>query len=933
MPVQALEYSIQLQFMRVSASVIVFFLFLVNGYGQVILSGTVKDEATNKILTGATVMIKNSVIGSVTGYKGEFVINYEGVLPVALQISFLGFETQDFIVESDPDKIKIVLVPDDYELDAVEVKGSRISDKQKENPLTVESMDIIAIKETPSADFYEGLGHLKGVDLTSASIGFKVVNTRGFNSTSPVRSLQIIDNVDNQAPGLNFSLGNFLGSSELDLQRVELVVGASSAFYGPNAFNGVISMTTKDPFIHKGLTVMAKGGERALGEFSLRYADVIKNKNGRDKFGFKFNAYFMRANDWEAMNLDSSTSSYNGPANPGGYDAVNRYADENRTEAVNNATSKNLQVQFPGLGRFYRTGYLETDLADYDTRNFKANLGLFYKIRKDINLIYSFNFGSGTTVYQGDNRFSLKGIRFYQNRLEINKPNRFFIRAYATHEDAGKSYDIVRTAYLLQERGGSDFDWSVDYSNYWQIHMRPKVKALPEFPPDPQPPDFLYDFDMANAALAQNIDLVTAWHQETRDYADKSRLVPGTKAFEDAFNQIISKRSGQGGTGFYDKSALYHIHGEYKMDFDFADITVGSNYRTYRPKSDGTIFSDTNGVTITNFEYGIYTGLEKAFLKAENLKFTFSIRYDKNQNFNGVFSPAFSLVYVAKENHVFRASLSSALRNPTLSDQFLYFNVGPAYLVGNITGFNHLATIESLSDYLNSPNLDTSLVTYFNVDPIQPELLKTIEFGYRGLLFNSLYLDASYYHSWYRDFIGYEVGADVTFENNRIDYLRIYRVASNATDKVTTQGFTIGLNYYFQKYFVFSANYSWNKLDKKGSDDPIIPAYNTPEHKYNVNFSGRDINTRIGSVLIKNWGFGINLKYVEGFTFEGSPQFTGPIPSYYMVDAQINKRVPKWKTTFKLGASNLLNHKVHTVYGGPLIGRLAYFSVLVELVK
>src|SRR5690606_15317953 len=118
---------------------------------------------------------------------------------------------------------------------------------QKESPLTVETMGIIAIKETPAANFYEGLGNLKGVDVTASSLSFKVINTRGFNSTSPVRSLQIIDGVDNQSPGLNFSLGNFLGASELDVQKVDLIVGASSAYYGPNAFNGVIAMQTKSP--------------------------------------------------------------------------------------------------------------------------------------------------------------------------------------------------------------------------------------------------------------------------------------------------------------------------------------------------------------------------------------------------------------------------------------------------------------------------------------------------------------------------------------------------------------------------------------------------------------------------------------------------------------------------------------------------------------
>src|SRR3954471_12671236 len=114
--------------------------------------------------------------------------------------------------------------------------------------------------------------------MTTASLGFTVINTRGFNSTSPVRSLQIIDGVDNQSPGLNFSLGNFLGSSELDVLKVDMIAGASSAYYGPNAFNGVISMVTRSPFIRPGLEVSLKVGERNLKETAVRWAQAFKNK-------------------------------------------------------------------------------------------------------------------------------------------------------------------------------------------------------------------------------------------------------------------------------------------------------------------------------------------------------------------------------------------------------------------------------------------------------------------------------------------------------------------------------------------------------------------------------------------------------------------------------------------------------------------------------
>ena len=146
---------------------------------------------------------------------------------------------------------------------------------------------------------------------------------------------------------------------------------------------------------------------------------------------------------------------------------------------------------------------------------------------------------------------------------------------------------------------------------------------------------------------------------------------------------------------------------------------------------------------------------------------------------------------------------------------------------------------------------------------------------------------------------------------------------------------------------MLSRNYSWNKLNKKGERDPIIPAFNTPEHKFNLGMNGREL--KIPFTNLKRLGFGVNYKWVDGFIFEGSPQFTGMVPSYDMVDGQINYSFPKANCTIKLGGSNLfgfqplfkkgVENRIQTmfdnrnfqVYGGPYIGRLAYISVLFEL--
>lgn len=945
------------------------------------LKGTLLDENKEPMI-GAAVTIKGTSLGGVTDLDGNFNINVgDKQPPFTIVASYVGYDPKELEVTSLTEKITLQLGTSATVMKELTVTERRLSEKQRESALTVESMDIIAIKETPAANFYDGLGSLKGVDLTAASIGFKIINTRGFNSTSPVRSLQLIDGVDNQAPGLNFSLGNFLGASELDILKVDMIQGASSAFYGPNAFNGVISMTTKDPFIKPGLSAMFKIGERNMLEGAIRWSQVFKNREGVDKFAYKLNFFYMQAYDWEADSDLPTPQSKVGKYNPGGYDAVNRYGDENLAGSgtSNDATSLTGQKQAPGLGIWHRDGYWEKDLVDYNSQNLKAGLTMSYRLKPDVELIAASSFGTGTTVYQGDNRYSLKGILFFQNRLEIRKKDKWFLRAYATHEDAGDSYDAVFTALLLQQNAKSDVEWGRSYYNFWTTdhflvegdNIRANVRNLPGFPPVATP----FDSASANSVLALYYDSLILWHQQAHDYANSpdpvygggAYLEPGTAAFDSAFSSITSKTAfSQGGTRFYDKSALYHIHGEYKFTPKFMDIIVGGNARLYTPDSDGTIFSDTlfvsridsseafvfNDTTqtfdstmqymrydtifdrnvITNFEFGFYTGLEKKLLK-DKIKLNLTARVDKNQNYDYLVSPAFSTVYSPNKNHTIRLSFSSAIRNPTLADQYLHYNVGRAILLGNVSGYDSLVTVESLYDYLEI--LDPDTLEYFNIPRIQPEKVKTVEIGYRATFFNRLFIDANYYYSWYTDFIGYKLGAEIEFFPDFPDFIKdaqVYRVAANADDQVTTQGFAIGGNLFFAKKYSLNGNYSWNKLDKRGSDDPIIPAFNTPEHKYNIGISGRDVRIKFGNLFsVGEIGFNINYKWVQGFEYEGSPQFTGPVPTYDMLDAQVNKKVSAWKTTFKLGASNLLNNKRYHVFGGPRVGRLAYFSILVDL--
>jgi len=914
------------------AFLLLFVLFTISLSAQNSISGIVYDDFSNKPLENAKIKIEGTNIGAISDIDGKFTIaNINLTFPLNLTCTALGYNQTEQTVKSQNDNVIVRMKPEkEKNLGVVNIR-SFASEKEKVSALSVETMSLAEIKATPALDFYEGLSHMKGVDLTSASIGFKVINTRGFNSTSPVRTLQIIDGVDNASPGLSFSLGNFLGASELDLMQVDIISGASSAFYGPNAFNGVISMNTKSPFKFQGFSASVKAGERFLNEYAVRYAKAYKSKKGQDIFAYKLNVAYMRANDWEANNSNSVEGLDTDRNNPGGYDAVNRYGDENLSPNINNALDLSAVWQTPGLRRWHRTGYWEKDVVDYKTENLKANAALHFMLNPKVELIVASNFGTGTTVYQGDNRFSLKDILFFQNRIEIQKKDDFFVRVYATNEDAGNSYDAVLTAFLLQDAAASDANWQNRYRQYWSGQITSRVRALDpsvQWTPVVGSPA---DYDAINAVIDANQDSMFVWHQEAREFADgefsnlemQDYFAPGSQRFDSLLADITTKTSFlEGGSRIVDKSALYHIHAEKIFNTDFAKFTIGGNGRIYNPRSGGSLFSDTNGVRIINKEFGLYAGMEKKFADDKWIARA-SIRVDKNENFDFLPSPAASLIWQPNKQHTIKGTITSAIRNPTLLNQYMYYNVGRAKLLGNISGYDSLVTVESIRDCYSTlvPNIDT--LNYFNLDPIRPESVKSFEISYKGMFFNKLFVDVGYYFNSYTNFIGFVNGVDVfVTPNNTLIIQDVYRIATNSKERITTQGITIGLNYYTGDHLALNGNYSWNKLNKQ-SEDPIIPAYNTPENKFNLGFQGKDLAIK----KIKGLGFNINYKWIQGFLSEGSPQFTGNIPSYGLLDAQVNKLIEKAKLTVKLGASNLLNNEVLQVYGGPYVGRMVYLSL------
>src|SRR5689334_6406344 len=291
--------------LRFSAVLIAAIFFSITSFAQsTTITGTIKNALTKEGVAAVSVMVKDGSEGTFTNADGEFKISVKK-LPVVLVISSIGYEQQEITV-SDADKsVEINFTPNSLPGQEVVVSATRSATRSLDAPVTIERLSSVTLRNVPAPSYYEAIANLKGVDMHTASLTFRTVTTRGFISSGNTRMNQLIDGMDNQAPGLNFSVGSVIGPTELDVDNVELLAGASSALYGSGGINGTLLITSKNPFKYQGLSYNIKQGVMHIDgkqtkaspyyDWSMRYAKAFK-----DKFAFKISASLVAANDWQA---------------------------------------------------------------------------------------------------------------------------------------------------------------------------------------------------------------------------------------------------------------------------------------------------------------------------------------------------------------------------------------------------------------------------------------------------------------------------------------------------------------------------------------------------------------------------------------------------------------------------------------------------------
>src|SRR5262245_47312870 len=113
------------------------------------ISGEIRDQKTGELVTGAIVQVKTTLVATTTDANGKLVLKAPLKFPFTIEVSLVGYERQEFVVNDEHATINLQLAPQVLLVNEVVVSASRTEESILKSPVAIDKLDIIAIRETP----------------------------------------------------------------------------------------------------------------------------------------------------------------------------------------------------------------------------------------------------------------------------------------------------------------------------------------------------------------------------------------------------------------------------------------------------------------------------------------------------------------------------------------------------------------------------------------------------------------------------------------------------------------------------------------------------------------------------------------------------------------------------------------------------------------
>ena len=916
-------------------------------------------------MPGANISIKNRNMGAMSNLDGTFTIENLAPGSYELNISYIGHKpiSRFYVITSDSDqedksilgKIGVDenfededviygdyhsnqifnIEPDAVALRQVDVTAhelqKKISDilkqtvfgpsKIRESYLTTSSsMDAVSIKDikmSPALNFYEGLDELKEIEAKQQSTVYTTLNVRGQGTTTSRSYSQLVDGMQSFQVSLGNTFGNITGISEIDVANVELIHGAASVMYGPYSTDGLVLMSTKNPWFYNGLSYQIKTGfnyksdvqSTPFSHTALRYAKAY------DKFAFKLVFSDKRATEWIEPDDDSTFIKLTIDQDPSIFDLSRRHGDDTPVNQI-------AIGEYSGnLGPIVRTGYWENDLMPNAVYNSKANASLRYKISDDIEISYDVKGGWGSHMFLNLNKEFRNHAGGHNHGFGING-KRWSIRGYS-YTESRNPFVKVNNNVTTEPRGLS-------------LSLQAYSK-----------PDSVWYNDFINAYNGNVEGFASEDFDAARDFADsensisdgnyRARLQPGTDEFEkvvDSLNTINPNiASDLSDNNFKNLEFIYDL-----TDFvKFGGLQVGGSFRQYELGFDNGSMSNTKEINkihgeLTPWEYAVFVQSTKWFFN-ERLKLQGALRLDDSDSYGKNLAPSFSTVVKTLENHFLRFSFQQASLNPSFVWAYLDFNGNPgSRAIGGTAANKKRLGLEDLT-HLVFVDFEANDTTHRYVPEPSAIKLTAYEMGYKALVNDNWYLDMNYYYNHrtnLRDdgYFGFDPAGTTKDEENETwnlgDAYYIYSHGEHLEEKIN--GLSMSSAYNFENGLILSGNYNFISeaeeiFSSNSSAQAGVVGTSRPRNRYKLTLNHP-------RALNKNLGYSISARYAEEYWFDSFQWYgVGQVGGDWTIDSQISYIWSEQNILFKAGINNVLGKPYKVTANSPKVGSTFYLAL------
>ncbi len=386
------------------------------------ITGSVTDE-NGSPLVEANVLVDGTDMGASANANGEYTISGVGAGSYTVTASFIGYasSSRSVTVGDGAATANFALAVSFLPGDEVVISASRRVEKIVDAPVTIAVINEAKIRRSTGFNVGALMKEVKGADIYQAGIQGIGVNARGFMSAYSYRFMMMGDGMNAMLPGAGLSSGGLWPVAKEDIERVEVIMGPSSALYGPNAHNGMMNVISKHPRDYPGGSVVLGAGQNGILTQRVRYAGIA------GALAYKVNFEHIAGTDW------TTNKEYWGDLNG------NSTLDAGETIVVGHEEDSKIEDQ-------------------------RLNVGIYYAINNDMEI--SAGFGQGKQTGWGTTNLGanvLQGWTVNNTWVQVSHPN-VFARFYNTTNKAGTTHSVPNRSML--ELGGMTRGNAIETTKY-----------------------------------------------------------------------------------------------------------------------------------------------------------------------------------------------------------------------------------------------------------------------------------------------------------------------------------------------------------------------------------------------------------------------------------------------------------------------------------